>query len=238
MRQGDLADPLGRHLGKCLPRRQQARLDASDAAYALQDRVAVCGIELDAIAAAARALGGDQCRARPGEHIKHDAATLRAIEYGVRNQCDRLDGRVLVWPRAGGIKLGDEALHFDPKQADGGKAEDAKQDGQSDPATANKSSEPKKQLCSNLPDPAWQGEGRPPLYDGEKVFALSVPTQLELQSAHFRFPETLTELLKLDQKLSERMQLIRDLSQRRGVSDTRRLFILSSIANRSTTDGR
>jgi hypothetical protein len=53
-------------------------------------------VDLDAKAAAAGALGGEDRRAAAAKGIEHRIAPLRRIEQGVRDESDRLDGRMQV----------------------------------------------------------------------------------------------------------------------------------------------
>ena len=61
---------------------------------ALNDRVAILGVELDAIPLSPGSLGGNESGAAAGEGIEHDAATLRAIENRVGDEPDGLYRRV------------------------------------------------------------------------------------------------------------------------------------------------
>src|SRR5262245_41622388 len=54
----------------------------------------IAGVELDAVAAPAGALGRDYCRAAAKKAIEYDVAAGRAVEDGIGDHCHRFDGRV------------------------------------------------------------------------------------------------------------------------------------------------
>src|SRR5450631_1274449 len=71
-----------------------ARLPASHPFPARDCRIKIKRVDLDAVAAAARALRGKDRRAAATKGIDNDVVLLCNVEHGVRDKRDRLDGRM------------------------------------------------------------------------------------------------------------------------------------------------
>ncbi len=70
------------------------RFETCPVGEALDDYIAIMGIELDAISPPAGLLGRNQRRSAARKGVEYDAAPLGAVQYRVGDQRDGLYGRV------------------------------------------------------------------------------------------------------------------------------------------------